>query len=449
MLHSFVVLMEKRAWRQIAGRLALALGMAALAGSLGAKPVPQQKLAPDLKGVVAGKSGGKSNWQKDIGSRSYVKALVVSNSSDPELTELRARIVAVGGSVYYRYLTVPALSVMLPVDRVNEIAQRDDVDSVSPNRIARKTASLLEATTGTSSARTELGSTTLDGSGVGIAILDSGIGWNHAGFRASDPRQNRVIRAVDMQRVGDAKSLGVKDWTPGIDVSQSVRGNDRALVDFLKKLATDGDKEPDPYGHGTHVASVAAGRSASDTRNTTGIAPAANLIDVKVLDDNGTGQISDVLAGIDWVVMNAKALNIRVINLSLAADSTESYLTDPLCRAVRAAAAAGITVVVAAGNFGHDAYGRERYGSIGAPGNDPSVITVGSSHMRGTPPKSGGYPPTGAPPPPAATTASTCSARAARPAAPGLMPRACAVSTTCSSPIWWPRATRSSGPCRR
>ena len=84
---------------------------------------------------------------------------------------------------------------------------------------------------------------------------------------------------------------------------------------------------------------------------------------MRVLDDTGVGQIGDVLAGIDWAIFHSKQYNIRVLNLSLAADSSESYRTDPLCRAVRAAAAAGLTVVVAAGNYGKNAEGVEQYGA--------------------------------------------------------------------------------------
>ena len=91
-----------------------------------------------------------------------------------------------------------------------------------------------------------------------------------------------------------------------------------------------------------------------------------------------------MLAGIDWVIYHGREYGIRVMNLSLAADSEESYLTDPLCRAVRSAVAAGITVVVAAGNYGKDANGQESYGSITSPGNEPSAITVGSVNTHQT-----------------------------------------------------------------
>ena len=79
-----------------------------------------------------------------------------------------------------------------------------------------------------------------------------------------------------------------------------------------------------------------------------------------MLDDTGSGTLSDVLEGIEWVIYHAQEYNIRVMNLSLAAQSTESWQTDPLCVAVRSAAAAGITVVVAAGNFGKSSAGGER-----------------------------------------------------------------------------------------
>ena len=103
-----------------------------------------------------------------------------------------------------------------------------------------------------------------------------------------------------------------------------------------------------------------------------------------MLDDLGAGTLSDALQGIQWVIYHAKEYNIKVLNISLAANSPESWLTDPLCVAVRSATAAGITVVVAAGNYGLNALGQETYGSIGSPGIDPSVITVGAVNFKGT-----------------------------------------------------------------
>ncbi len=144
------------------------------------------------------------------------------------------------------------------------------------------------------------------------------------------------------------------------------------------------ETSPDLYGHGTHVASVAAGRGLGTGLLNSGIAPNANLYDVKVLDETGAGEVTDVLKGIDWVIMHSKEFNLRVMNLSLSTNSLESYETDPLCRAVRSAVAAGITVIVSAGNYGKSIDGKEIYGSISSPGNEPSAITIGSANPHAT-----------------------------------------------------------------
>src|SRR6185436_12786007 len=104
-----------------------------------------------------------------------------------------------------------------------------------------------------------------------------------------------------------------------------------------------------------------------------GIAPDANLISVKVSDDQGEASVLDVIYGLQFVVDNKAAYNIRVVNLSLESTAPGSYRTDPLDAAVEAAWFKGIVVVTAAGNRGsaEDAVSR-------APGNDPYVITVGA-----------------------------------------------------------------------
>ena len=86
--------------------------------------------------------------------------------------------------------------------------------------------------------------------------------------------------------------------------------------------------------------------------DTTGIAPGAAIIDVKVLGADGSGNVADVIAGLDWVLYNARQYNIRVVNLSLSAGSTTSWVQDPLAQAARAVVASGIVVVTAAGNYG-------------------------------------------------------------------------------------------------
>jgi serine protease AprX len=149
--------------------------------------------------------------------------------------------------------------------------------------------------------------------------------------------------------------------------------------DFTGENRTD-----DPYGHGTHVASIAAGNGQVSNGSYRGIAPNANLVNLRVLDSQGKGTISALLAAIDWIKSNRTNYNIRVVNMSLGTAAVDSYTVDPLCLAVRGLVDAGVVVVAAAGNEGKDGSGNKFYGQIHSPGIDPSVITVGAANTFGT-----------------------------------------------------------------
>src|SRR6185436_329266 len=142
----------------------------------------------------------------------------------------------------------------------------------------------------------------------------------------------------------------------------------------------------DGFGHGTHVASIIAGRvgKTNETSDYRGVASGARIINLRVLKADGSGMASDVIEAIDFATENRKQLGIDVINLSLGAPVTQPYRDDPMCEAVERAVAAGIIVVVAAGNYGFDKEGRYVFGSIATPGNDPSVITVGAVDTHDT-----------------------------------------------------------------
>src|SRR6185369_11784548 len=134
----------------------------------------------------------------------------------------------------------------------------------------------------------------------------------------------------------DLRNSGAANWAAGSAGSTSLAPGSAELAAFEATVANDASLAQDPYGHGTHVASIAAGtaRYYGSTPDSSGIAPAANVYDVKVLDDLGAGTLSDALNGIQWVIFHAREYNIKVLNISLAANSPESWLTDPLCVAV-------------------------------------------------------------------------------------------------------------------
>src|SRR5205823_10024624 len=137
------------------------------------------------------------------------------------------------------------------------------------------------------------------------------------------------------------------------------------------------------YGHGTHVAAIIAGEGSIDS-GYGGIAPGASLLNLRVLGDDGSGDASDVIEAIDWTVEHRREYDVRVINLSLGAPVLQPYRDDPLCEAVERAVKAGITVVVAAGNYGKAADGRTVYGGITSPANSPFAIAVGALDTQGT-----------------------------------------------------------------
>ncbi len=165
------------------------------------------------------------------------------------------------------------------------------------------------------------------GAGVGVALVDTGV------TEVEDLR-GRVVQGPDLS--GEGNNL-------------------------------------DTYGHGTFMAGLIAGDgslSASAATRHVGVAPGAHIVSVKVAGAGGDTSLSKVLAGIGWVVANADAYAIRVLNLSVAFPTvSNSYTSDPLSAAVEAAWATGITVVAASGNGGSE---------VSSPGRDPWVVTVGA-----------------------------------------------------------------------
>jgi len=167
------------------------------------------------------------------------------------------------------------------------------------------------------------------------------------------------------------EDVGVAVLDTGIYPHLDLVGNTDRIIAF-KDFVNNRENPYDDNGHGTHVAGIIGGDGFESNGRYMGIAPKCNLIGIKVLNKDGNGNISDVLAGIQWIIDNREKYNIKVINLSVGMKDIEGEEA-ALVKAVNIAWDQNIVVICAAGNNGP---GRN---SITTPGVSRKVITVGSS----------------------------------------------------------------------
>jgi len=278
----------------------------------------------------------------DDASTTTQTRVIVRMAEGRSSADLRPVIERFGGRFGPALDIINAQVAELPPAAISALAHHPFVAGVSADRAVVGTMERTGATIGATSVRESLG---FDGSGVGVAIIDSGVTSWHDDLASADGGQ-RVARFVDF-----------------------VRNQQQAY---------------DDYGHGTHVAGIIAGDGFDSGGARMGIAPGAKLTVLKVLDEQGNGRISDVIAAFDYIHKKGAELNIRVINLSVATGVYESYTTDPLTLAAKRLVDAGIVVVAAAGNLGRTADGQYAYAGITSPGNAPWVLTVGASSHMGT-----------------------------------------------------------------
>ncbi len=235
----------------------------------------------------------------------------------------------------------------VPVESLDALADDPDVAYISPDR---RLSGALDNTAAAVNAKAAW-QAGWDGTGIGVAVIDSGITYH-----------------TDLYSTGG--------------------GGGKLRIIYSQDFVGGGTN--DYYGHGEHVAGIIAGSGKSSNYSTyartfKGIAPNANLINLRVLDQNGQGTDSGVISAIQVAINLQSKLHIRVMNLSLGRQVFESYKQDPLCQAVEAAWKNGIVVVAAAGNYGRDnSMGTGGYATITSPGNDPYVITVGAMKTEGS-----------------------------------------------------------------
>jgi serine protease AprX len=265
----------------------------------------------------------------------YVPVVVHERSPATDLAE--DLVQAVGGHVTRPLPLIGGFAADVPADRLPMLGgdgpiqglyvdgrvqmagiDTEAYDDLEPNLAWRKTIRLPQVPVG------------IDGTGVTVAMIDTGV--------------------AQVQDLGE-RVIARVDFTPG----------------------GAGD---DAYGHGTHLAGVIAGNGAASGGKWRGVAPGAQLVSVKVAGPDGSTDVSVVIAALQWVVTHRAQYEIKVLNLSFGTDSVQPYAVDPLNAAVERAWAAGITVVVSAGNRGP--------GTINKPGDDPYAISVGAADLKQT-----------------------------------------------------------------
>src|SRR6202021_1966531 len=294
------------------------------------------KLAPELR--------GKQTTQQVRGIVQYAPGTQINCNSLLGLVDCLVNdIVKLGGTILAPLPIVNGLVASLTGPALQTLSNSANVVYISTDRPLAPTLSNA-APAVNAFAAWQAGYT---GAGVGVALIDSGV-YNHPDLKGGFLGLSRVV------------------WNQSF-----VSGNLSAT---------------DQYGHGTHIAGLIAGNGASSTgshysKTFEGIAPGANIVNLRVLDQNGQGQDSAVISAIYTAILLKPLFNIRGMNISFGRPIYESYKLDPVCQAVEAAWKSGIVVVVAAGNNGRYTQ-TDGYGQITSPGNDPYVITVGAMKDR-------------------------------------------------------------------
>jgi serine protease AprX len=268
--------------------------------------------------------------------------------SNAPATSPEQTVADLGGRVTIDLPIVDGFAATVPAAAIPALATNPEVRAITLDRVMQVNATNSNSSNVKSVYRKsvradDLNNAGFTGRGVTVALIDTGV---------SD----------------------VPDLTGRIvPVTDDITGTTTACQNMTNESTCD-----DTFGHGTFIAGVIAGNGASSGGTYKGVAPEARILAVKIAGRSGSADVSNVLAAIQWTVSFRDRYGVKVLNLSLGTNSTQSYRIDPLNYAVEKAWNAGITVVVSASNRGPDA------GTIAKPGDDPFVITVGAVDDRGT-----------------------------------------------------------------
>lgn len=215
---------------------------------------------------------------------------------------------------------IPATAMIIEASEVDNLAEMDEVAEVWYDEPVRTLLDTSVPSIGVPEVWQTLG---VQGRGVTLCVIDTGIDIDHPDL------SGRITLTADFTGLGSVE---------------------------------------DGHGHGTHVASIAAGSGAASAGQYQGVAPQATIMAARVLDPRGDGRMSNVMAGIEWAADNGAQIMILSLGTDGASDGQ-----DMLCSMVNAVVELGKIVVVAAGNDG------PRSGTIGSPAAAERALTVGAT----------------------------------------------------------------------
>src|SRR6266403_2136355 len=286
------------AWGRVVGLVLLVLAaMPSYAGS-------GNKFSADLQ-------------QRAAGANSMV-TVIVQFRQMPDNASIKTMQLG-GAAIKSKLHTIRAVTMRVPISMLAALAKNPNVAYITPDRPVSMTWGNEDYSTAVEE-DVAAAQFAQDGTGVGVAIIDSG--------------------------VSDHGDLHDASGASRVVYSQSFVAGDTTT--------------PDKFGHGSHVAGLIGGTGANSgsangyVARYAGVAPNVNIINLRVLDQNGAGTDSQVIAAIQQANALKDTYNIRVIHMSLGRPVFESYTLDPVCQAVESAWRAGLVVVVAAGNYGRD-----------------------------------------------------------------------------------------------
>jgi serine protease AprX len=281
---------------------------------------------------------------------------VIVQTADGSLPDVVNAAKKVGAHVVSTQASLGTVVVDLPINRLDDLRLVPGVDAAT--RDMRVHLNSIPSVTGSpgdiSNVAVETGATDYwqngyFGQGVDVALLDSGV-LPIDGLMTP----NKLVIGPDLSRESQSPSL-------------------RGL---------------DTFGHGTHMAGIIGGldngQTPGDSMNNpdhfVGMAPASRIVSIKLADAHGQTDVSQVVAGIGWVIDHAhdRGMNIRVLNLSFGTEPARDGRLDPLEHAAEVAWSRGIVVVVSAGNGGAEDDG------LASPALSTDVLAVGSQDTHGT-----------------------------------------------------------------